>query len=127
MNRWEPYLRNGFRVLIATSDYAVTMFVALGLFAAIAIEFPAAMRDLLTFVKQIDDFIKDQHPSDPLMLWADILLQPPLVILILFSIATRLFFEVAYTAFNKGQFPPDMAAPEAPEPVQAPSPFAQWK
>jgi hypothetical protein len=122
MGRWEPYLSLGLRAVKAASDFTLTLIVALALFTATAIEAPIFMRDLLTLVKEFRNYIA-LHRGDTAMLWADIFLQPPLIIFIVFAMATRLLFEGIYAIFNRGQFP---AEPASAASESAASPFSQW-
>jgi hypothetical protein len=125
----EPFMKQAMRLIFSISNFALTMILALLVFTFTAIQFPAAMRALLTTVKDIRDVIADQHLADGYMVWVDIFLQPSLIVLTIFGVTVRLGIEIIGAIFNGWRFPneADAAAPAVLAPIPPPSPFTRWE
>jgi hypothetical protein len=107
------------RLLFSLSTFAFTMILSLIALIYTAFHYPSAMRDMLAGAQRVRDFISSLGLPDSYMVWIDIFLQPPQIVLIGFSIAMRLAIDIIRSIFNGGRFPGGADAASS-------SPFSRW-
>jgi hypothetical protein len=107
------------RLLFSLSTFAFTMILSLTALIYTAFHYPRTMRDILAAAQYIRDQISSLGLPDSYMVWVDIFLQPPQLVLVGFSIAMRLAIDIVRSFFNAGRSPASRDAASF-------SPFSRW-
>lgn len=113
------------RLFFSLSSFALTMIIALIALAYTLINFPTTMRDLLAGAGRVRDQIALLGLPDSYMVWVDILLQPPQIVFIGYSILTRLVIEIIAYFLSRRTSASGESSSSAPSPSSK-SPFTKW-
>jgi hypothetical protein len=105
------------RLFFSLSTFAFTMILSLIALIYTAFHYPSTMRDILAGAQYVRDHISSLGLPDSYMVWVDIFLQPPQIVLVGFAIAMRFAIDVIRSIFNAGRFPGG---------ADASSPFGRW-
>ncbi len=116
-----------FRFLLTITTFILTMLLSLLAFTYTAINYPSVMRDLMTAAQQVRDYVRDSPLPDNYMVWVDIFMQPIQLVLVGFSIATRIAISLVLgligLLFGRWWRSP---ASETTAPAVSNSPFSRW-
>ena len=107
------------RLLYSLSTFAFTMIVSLVALIYTAFHYPTTMRDILAGAQYVRDHISSLGLPDSYMVWVDIFLQPPQIVLVGFAIAMRFAIDIIRSILNGGRLPGGAAAASS-------SPFSRW-
>jgi hypothetical protein len=112
------------RFFLSIATFILTMLLALFAFTYTAINYPSAMRDLMTAAQQIRDYVREGPLPDSYMVWVDIFMQPNQFVLVGFSIAMRILIGIVFGLLGLLFWRRRSSGSGAP--AASSSPFSRW-